>query len=136
MTNYKNILIIGLTIIIAILITYIAYNNMPDLVAENKELRADNRVLQQEVNDLSFQYTTAKLANDGLRLDMADRELEIISLQAHKMAYEDMTTLLEYSLSYINVLQIRLQQAGDYGYPEFIVRAVVRDIITEGIKEE
>jgi hypothetical protein len=133
MKQWIKILIAGLMIICIILIVYIASYNIPDLIAENKELRADNRVLQQEVNDLSFQYTTAKLANDGLRLDMADRELEIISLQAHKMAYEDMTTLLEYSLTYINYLQMRMGQNG-IEYPTFIVRAVVRDIIMEGIE--
>jgi len=135
MTNYKNILIIGFTIIIAILITYIAYNNIPDLVAENRQLRADNITLKNKLYDLSFKYTVSQLANKQLRLDIADAKLDITALQVHEQAYDDMIEMFEYSLTYINYLQIRFETMhNDYGYPKFVIRRLMNEIIAEGVE--
>jgi hypothetical protein len=127
--------------IIAILITYIAYNNMPDLIAENKQLRADNRHLQQEINDLSFQYTALKLNYYDMELDLYGARLEVVQLKARDRGYDKLVELIEIislkSLDYINTLQIRLMEVNDdYGYPKFIYRDILMEIITEGIKEE
>ena len=127
------IIIIVLALLLAFTITYISLS--PLMVKDIRELKADNRVLQQKVNNLSFQYETSRYANKRLRLEVADKDLDIIRLEAEGKAYGDMISILEYSLTYINMLQLRLSDMhGDYGYPKFIVRSVVRDLIMEGME--
>lgn len=127
------ITIIILFIFILILGGYIFHNNIPARSRELRALRQEVGLQQQKIDDLSFQLGASKLANNQLRLDIADRDLEITRLEAHELAYSDMVDIFKYSLTYINYLQLRMTEYG-VSFPGFIVRDIMREIIIEGIE--
>ena len=128
------IVIIFLAALLAFSISYIAFYDMPGMVKEIKGLKTEVKAQGEMLKDQNFDLTALSIKNQHLRLDIAELELEIMTLKAEGMAYGDMISILEYCVSYINYLQMRMGQHG-ITYPEFIVRIVVRDLIMEGIEE-
>ena len=126
--------IIGfLAALLAFSITYIAFYDMPGMVDEIKDLKVELTANKEMLKDQNLDLAALSIKNKHLRLDIADMEIEMITLKAEGMAYGDMISILEYCVSYINYLQMRMGQHG-IAYPEFIVRSVVRDLIMEGIE--
>jgi len=82
MKQWIKILIAGLMIICIILIVYIASYNIPDLVAENRQLRADNITLKNKLNDLSFKYTALKLYYENYE-NYENREPDVIEKEIY-----------------------------------------------------
>ena len=128
------IVIIFLAALLAFSISYIAFYDMPGMVKEIKGLKTEVKAQGEMLEDQNFDLTALSIKNKHLRLDIVDMEIEMITLKAEGIAYDDMIEILEYCVTYINYLQMRM---GEYGitYPEFIVRSIVRDLIMEGIEE-
>ena len=124
--KYYRISIAVALITIFILVGYIFYQDTPARTKQLKALQSNNQLLQQEVDDLSFKHNVSLLGNKQLRD-------EISLLRTYEEAYPDMIDILTYSLTYINYLQMRMGEV-DMAYPEFIVRAVLQDLIAEGIE--
>ena len=70
---------------------------------------------------------------ETLRLDITDKDLEIVELKINCMAYDDMVDIFDYCLTYIYVIQQRMDNYG-VAYPEFIVERIMVDILTEGVE--
>lgn len=128
------IVIIILALLLAFSIAYIAFYNMPSMVKEIKSLEVEVKVNKQMLRDQNFELTTSNLQLQSLRLDIVDRDLEIIELTLDGMAYGDMVSIFDYSLSYIYVMQLRMDEHG-ISYPEFIVERVMLEILAEGIEK-
>lgn len=127
-------IIIGfLAALLAFSLIYIAFYNMPSMVKEIRKLKTEVKVLEETLDNQNFDLNTLSMTNQSLRLDIADRDLQIIGLKVEGMAYEDMVTIFDYSLSYIYVMQLRMDEYG-IAYPEFTVEKIMLEILTEGIE--
>ena len=131
MTKKSLYIIIGfLTGLLAFSMTYIAFYNMPGLRNEIKDLKTEVAVQKEMIQNQNFDLNTLSIANQSLRLDIVDKDLEIVRLEADGMAYEDAVKIMEYCVLYIHVLQVRMGEQG-IDYPVFIIESVLNEILEE-----
>jgi len=125
--------IICLSLIIIGLLIFIGVNGTPKLKAEIRKLKEENKALSDMLANQNFELSTLAIANQSLRLDRVELEQEILRLQVHEIAYNDMIEIWNYSLSYISYLQFVLDRQGIV-YPEFTVQRIMEEVIEEGIE--
>ena len=128
------IVIIFLAALLAFSISYIAFYDMPGMVKEIKGLKTEVKAQGEMLKDQNFDLTALSIKNQHLRLDIAELELEIMTLRAEGMAYDDMISILEYCITYIHYLQVRMQE-NNINYPEFIIKNILDELIVEGVSE-
>ena len=126
--------IICLSLIIIGLLIFIGVNGTPKLKAEIRKLKEENKALSDMLANQNFELSTLAIANQSLRLDRVELEQEILRLQVHEIAYNDMIEIWNYSLSYISYLQFVLDRQGIV-YPEFTVQRIMEEVIEEGIEK-
>ena len=123
-----------LYIIIGFLTALLAYALLAsptpsDVEALEKEVQANEEMLR----DQNFELGAMRIKLESLRLDITDKDLEIVRLKINCMAYDDMVDIFDYCLTYIYVIQQRMDNYG-VAYPEFIVERIMVDILTEGVE--
>lgn len=128
-------IIIGFLIaLLAFAIVYMAIFDIQGLRSEIKDLKVELSANKEMLRNQNFDLHTLSITNQSLRLDIVDRDLEIIELKVNEMVYEDMVSIYDYCLSYIFVMQQRMDNHG-ISYPEFIVERIMLEILAEGIEE-
>ena len=128
------IIIVWLGLIVVGLLIFIGVSGVPRLKVEIRQLKEENKALANMLDGQNFELDTLVLANNSLRLEIADRDLEIVQLKAEAMAYDDMVQIWDYSLKYIYFLQLKLDKARIV-YPEFTVQKIMEEMIAEGIED-
>ena len=133
----KAIIAVFTLLIIAVicLSVYVLVNKIPYLKSENQRLTQEVKALEQVIEIKDWQYGAKVIKNKTLKNKVDLKDQEITELKMDQLAFEDAVDIIEYCVTYIHVLQIRMDDKGVV-YPNFILETILNDILTEQVTDD